>query len=155
MPEICALRLQHVTRGRLRIDAALYDRLYNRHPVPYADVRKSIRGKSNKNGESERPPASHGFSANAANRLALCSSGPCNVGSLSSSHAKPSWYAIARQAVAAVASSASVRSRGIRTIVALLRSSVHAVRGGVDECMSALDRAIQVVAGESTDVSVA
>ena len=46
VPEICAWRLQHYSRGKLKCDPELYDRLYNRHPVPYRDVRKTIQSKS-------------------------------------------------------------------------------------------------------------
>jgi hypothetical protein len=62
VPEICAWRLHHITGGRLPMDPALYDRLYKRKLVPYADVRKSIHGKSTKDvhrdsvGEGLREP---------------------------------------------------------------------------------------------------
>lgn len=49
--------------------------------------------------------------AAAVARRALVSSGPRIVGFSIFFARSPSWYAIARQAVAAVASSASVRSR--------------------------------------------
>jgi hypothetical protein len=43
VPEVCAWRLDHITRGKLKIDPALYDRLGGRKPMPYAVVRRMAR----------------------------------------------------------------------------------------------------------------
>jgi hypothetical protein len=53
VPEICAWRLHYVTRGRLPINPKLYDRLYNRKPIPYETVRKSIQAKATRRHKPE------------------------------------------------------------------------------------------------------
>lgn len=71
VPEICAMRLHNITRGRLKFEPELYDRLYKRKLVPYAHVRKSVlaksttkscksvtkRGKRNRNGSGKSAKA--------------------------------------------------------------------------------------------------
>jgi hypothetical protein len=69
------------------------------------------------------------FSARAVSQAARAMSG---FPSFSPARHRPS----PRQAVAAVASSASVRSRGMQHMVTPLRRRVHAVRGSVYRCMA-------------------
>ena len=74
--------------------------------------------------------AASSFFARAANRCAFASSGPRRVGFSNFLARSPSWYAIARHAVAAVASSASVRSGGMRAILLLTPSRRPCSTGG-------------------------
>jgi hypothetical protein len=79
-------------------------------------------GRASERRRSERGlRAASSFSARAANRCAFASSGGRKDGFSSFLARSPSWYAIARHAVAAVASSASVRSRGMEAIFAPAR----------------------------------
>jgi len=96
--------------------------------------------------------AASNFSASAANRRAVFSIGLRKLGFSIFFARSPSWCAIARQAVAAVASSASVSSRGMRPILALRYRHVHAVRGSVPDCMREPCEIIQMLAHSRPDL---
>ena len=90
--------------------------------------------------------AASSFSAKAAKRLALLSGTPRIVGFSIFFARSPSWYAIARQAVAAVAQFGVGQVEGHGPIVALLHRRVHSVRDRVPTCIRTKGALIQMLA---------